>query len=49
MDRLAESECRRALAFVDACASDFASMVRSRDVVSELSGEELKEFLTSAH
>jgi uncharacterized caspase-like protein len=48
MDRLAESECCRALAFVDACASDFASLVRSRDVVSELSGEELVEFLTSA-
>jgi hypothetical protein len=49
MDRLTEAECRRALAFVDACASDFASILRSRDVVSELSDEELNEFLTSAH
>jgi Caspase domain len=48
MDPLAESECRRALAFVDACAAAFESLVRTRDVVSELRGEELAEFLTSA-
>ncbi|MER9729869.1 caspase family protein [Mesorhizobium sp. M0217] len=48
LDPLTESDCRRALAFVDACAADFRPLVRARDVVSDLSGDELAEFLTSA-
>lgn len=48
IDPLAESDCRRALAFVDACASGFDRLVRSRDVISDLSANELNDFLTSA-
>jgi uncharacterized caspase-like protein len=48
LDPLVASDCRRALAFVDACAANFASLVRTRDVVSELSADELAEFLTTA-
>jgi uncharacterized caspase-like protein len=48
MDPLAESDCRRALAFVDACAAGFAPLVKARDVVSDLSDAELAEFLTTA-
>ena len=47
-DRLAASGCKRALGFVDACASDFAPLVRARDVVSEMDAGELKAFLSSA-
>lgn len=48
LEPLASSSCCRALAFVDACAAGFAPLVRARDVVSDLSGAELAEFLTSA-
>lgn len=47
-DRLAASGCKRAMAFVDACASDFAPLVRARDVVTEMDAKELKAFLSSA-
>ena len=47
LDPLAASQCRRALAFVDACAAAFAPLVRARDVVSDLNDAELAEFLTT--
>lgn len=47
-DRLSSSQCRRALAFVDACASEFAEVVPSRDVITSLDERELQQFLSSA-
>lgn len=48
LERLAESECRQALVFVDACAEKFTAVVRSRDVISNLDADEVREFLDSA-
>jgi caspase domain-containing protein len=48
LDPLTESDCRRALGFVDACAAAFEGLIRARDVVTALSAEELADFLTSA-
>lgn len=47
-DRLAETECRRAIGFVDACATKFQPLVAARDVVSDMDSKELKDFLSSA-
>jgi uncharacterized caspase-like protein len=47
-DRLAETECKRAIAFVDACATKFKPLVPVRDVLSEMDQNELKDFLASA-
>jgi uncharacterized caspase-like protein len=47
-DRLADTECRRAIAFVDACATKFQPLVSARDVISEMDQNELKDFLSSA-
>lgn len=48
LDPLEQTECGRALAFVDACATAFAPLVRSRDVISALDPGELADFLASA-
>jgi hypothetical protein len=45
-DPLAASSCKRAVAFVDACASGF--MAIGRDVVTSMNPHELKEFLGAA-
>ena len=45
-DPLAASSCKRAVAFVDACASGF--MAVGRDVVTSMNPHELKEFLGAA-
>jgi uncharacterized caspase-like protein len=45
-DPLAASSCKRALAFVDACASGFIGV--GRDVVTSMNPQELKEFLDAA-
>ena len=47
LDPLQVSVCKRALAFVDACAVNFAPLVKSREVISNLSKEELREYLTA--
>lgn len=47
MDPLQESECRRALAFVDACAAEFIPLVRSRGVISNFSKAELNDYLAA--
>jgi hypothetical protein len=47
-DRLAETACGRAIAFVDACATKFQPLVRGRDVISDMHPKELKDFLSSA-
>jgi uncharacterized caspase-like protein len=47
-ERLAASDCARALAFVDACATKFTQLVPARDVVSNMDLNELKTFLSSA-
>jgi hypothetical protein len=47
-DRLAETKCGRAIAFVDACATKFQPLVPARDVISEMDPKELKDFLSSA-
>lgn len=47
LDPLQESSCRRALVFVDACATEFAPLVRARDVISSFSSQELKSYLTA--
>jgi uncharacterized caspase-like protein len=48
LERLADSECRQALVFVDACAEKFSGVVSSRDVISNLDAEEVREFLENA-
>ena len=47
LDPLTQSDCRRALIFIDACAEKFRDVVDSRDVISNLNAEEVKEFLDS--
>lgn len=47
LDPLAESDCRRALIFIDACAEKFRDVVDSRDVISNLNVEEVEDFLDS--
>ncbi|MGR9281434.1 caspase family protein [Rhizobium johnstonii] len=47
LEPLAESECRQALVFVDACAEQFREVVESRDVIANLEVEEVEEFLDS--
>lgn len=47
LDPLQESACKRALAFVDACAANFSPFLRSRAVISGFNGAELKEYLTA--
>lgn len=47
LDPLQESACRRALVFVDACATEFAPLVRARDVISSFSNQELKSYLAA--
>ncbi|MCB1466058.1 MAG: caspase family protein [Rhizobiaceae bacterium] len=48
IEPLNNSKCERSLLFVDACASEFKPIVAGRDVVSDLSSEELEKFLQSA-
>lgn len=48
LDPLADSVCRQALVFVDACAERFSGVVKSRDVISNLDADEVREFLDSA-
>jgi hypothetical protein len=49
VDRLTQSPCESALAFIDACASGFEDLVRGgRDVVTSMDSAELREFLSSA-
>ena len=48
LEPLAESACRRALVFVDACAEKFRGVVESRDVITNLDADELKEFFDNA-
>jgi hypothetical protein len=45
-ERLLASSCMRALAFIDACASEFRDLVKGRDVISDLDTKELAEFLS---
>jgi hypothetical protein len=47
LEPLADSECRQALIFVDACGEKFSTMVKSRDVISNLDAGEVEEFLDS--
>lgn len=47
LDPLQKSACKRALAFVDACAANFAPLVKSREVISNFNNEELREYLTA--
>jgi len=47
LDPLAQSECRSALIFIDACAEKFRDVVDSRDVISNLNAEEVEVFLDS--
>lgn len=47
LDRLQESDCRRALAFVDACAAEFAPLAKSRAVITGFSDQELNEYLSA--
>lgn len=35
------------LVFIDACATEFAPLVRARDVISSFSNQELKSYLTA--
>ena len=47
LEPLAESRCRQALVFVDACAEEFRELVKSRDVISNLDADEVEEFIDS--
>lgn len=47
LDPLAQSDCSRALIFIDACAEKFRDVVDSRDVISNLNAEEMASFLDS--
>ncbi len=47
LEPLAQSRCARSLLFIDACAEEFRSVVSSRDVVSNLDADDVKEFLDS--
>lgn len=48
IDPLSKSPCRRALAFIDACALGFTDLVPARDVLADLDPAELVDFLTTA-
>jgi hypothetical protein len=48
IERLENSNCDHALAFIDACASGFERLVRGRDVVTSMDADELNAFLASA-
>ena len=48
IDPLTASICPRALAFVDACATEFEPLIRARDIVHSMNHKELKSFLSSA-
>ena len=51
IDPLEASACHRALAFVDACASEFETIIQklgTRNIVSSLDPSELRTFLNSA-
>ncbi|WP_221034992.1 caspase family protein [Pseudomonas syringae group genomosp. 3] len=47
LKRLEEHHCQKALIFVDACAANFADVVKSRDVISNLDAAQVKKFLDS--
>ena len=47
LEPLSQSECRRSLLFIDACAEQFQDVVPSRDVISNLDAEEVERFLES--
>jgi hypothetical protein len=47
LEPLMDSECRQALVFVDACAERFSGVVKSRDVITNLDADEVREFLDS--
>jgi hypothetical protein len=47
LEPLMDSECRQALVFVDACAEKFSGVVKSRDVITNLDADEVREFLDS--
>jgi hypothetical protein len=47
LELLVESECRQALVFVDACAEKFRNVISTRDVISSLDPDEVREFLDS--
>ncbi len=47
LDKLQESGCRRALAFVDACAVEFAPLVKSRGVITGFNDKELNAYLSA--
>lgn len=47
LEPLQQSKCKRALAFVDACAANFAPLIKSRSVISNFSDQELKQYLTA--
>ena len=48
VERLAASDCTRALAFVDACAVGFSDLIKARDVITDMDAGELGAFLASA-
>ncbi|MER9185929.1 caspase family protein [Mesorhizobium australicum] len=48
MEPLMDSDCRQALVFVDACAEKFSGVVKSRDVITNLDADEVRDFLDSA-
>ncbi|WP_216851100.1 hypothetical protein [Acidisphaera sp. L21] len=47
LEPLADSDCRQAFVFVDACAEKFREGLESRDVISNLDADEVEEFLDS--
>ena len=47
LDPLQASACKRTLAFVDACATNFSPLVKSREVISNFNSAELKEYLSA--
>lgn len=47
LSRLQESECSRALLFIDACAAPLEDPYLGRDLLSELNGEEFEKFVQS--
>ena len=48
IERITESHCRRAIAFVDACATKFEGVLGVREVITSLDSREFRDFLTSA-
>ena len=47
LEPLSNSNCRKALVFVDACAAEFKQIVDSRDVITNLETDEVEAFLDS--